>query len=224
MVRATNLRLCGGDKMGNENYIFQISPYDINGLLAQVSKALEKRTELISRERYPNMWKFTDRMNTAAQGKSRSSFRTKLLSIVCVVLGIFLLVPGLVEPQELFVPLLTGTAALMIGIVGLWRSRKNQKNPFDKSAKLLLTGRDVVPEGQAITVIFSDDGMTIPTDDRNTEFVPYNDFECTIETTDAFLFVYGDRVMVLQKKDLTTGNLTDFSNQISEKVTKYQSI
>ena len=210
--------------MENENYIFQISSYDINCLLAQVSKALEKRTELISRERYPGMWHFTDRMNTAAQGKSRSSFRTKLLSIVCLAAGIFLLVPGLVEPQELFMPLLAGTAALMIGIVGLLCSRKNKKNPFDKSAKLLLTGKDVIPEGQAITVIFSDDGMTIPADNNNTEFVPYNDFECAIETTDAFLFVYGDRVTVLQKKDLTTDNLKDFSDQISEKVTKYQSI
>lgn len=210
--------------MENENYIFQISSYDINCLLAQVSKALEKRTELISRERYPGMWHFTDRMNTAAQGKRRSSFRTKLLSIVCLAAGIFLLVPGLVEPQELFMPLLAGTAALMIGIVGLLCSRKNKKNPFDKSAKLLLTGKDVIPEGQAITVIFSDDGMTIPADNNNTEFVPYNDFECAIETTDAFLFVYGDRVTVLQKKDLTTDNLKDFSDQISEKVTKYQSI
>ena len=210
--------------MENENYIFQISSYDINCLLAQVSKALEKRTELISRERYPGMWHFTDRMNTAAQGKRRSSFRTKLLSIVCLVAGIFLLVPGLVEPQELFMPLLAGAAALMIGIVGLLCSRKNKKNPFDKSAKLLLTGKDVIPEGQAITVIFSDNGMTIPADNNNTEFVSYNDFECAIETTDAFLFVYGDRVTVLQKKDLTTDNLKDFSNQISEKVTKYQSI
>ena len=210
--------------MENENYIFQISPYDINCLLTQVSKALEKRTELISRERYPDMWQFTDRMNTAAQGKSRSSFRTKLLSIVCLVAGIFLLVPGLIKPQELFMPLLAGTAALMIGIVGLWCSRKNKKNPFDKSAKLLLTGKDVIPEGQAITVIFYDNGMTIPADNNNTEFVSYNDFECAIETTDAFLFVYGDRVTVLQKKDLTTDNLKDFSNQISEKVTKYQSI
>ena len=66
--------------------------------------------------------------------------------------------------------------------------------------------------------------MTIPADNNNTEFVSYNDFECAIETTDAFLFVYGDRVTVLQKKDLTTDNLKDFSNQISEKVTKYQSI
>ena len=210
--------------MENENYIFQISPYDINCLLTQVSKALEKRTELISRERYPGMWQFTDRMNTAAQGKRRSSFRTKLLSIVCLAAGIFLLVPGPVKPQEPFMPLLAGTAALMIGIVGLWCSRKNKKNPFDQSAKLLLTGKDVIPEGQAITVLFSDQGMTIPADNNHTEFVPYSDFECAIETTDAFLLVCGDRVAVLQKKDLITDNLKDFSNQISGKVTTYQSI
>lgn len=70
-------------------------------------------------------------------------------SIVCLAAGIFLLGPGLVKPQELFVPLLAGTAALIID-VGLWCSRKNKKNPFDKSANLLLTGEDVIPEGQAI--------------------------------------------------------------------------
>ena len=210
--------------MEHESYIFQISPYDINCLLTQVSKALKKRTELIARKRYPDMWRFTDRMNTAAQGKRRSSFRTKLLSIVCLAAGTFLLVPGLSEPQERFVPLLAGTAAVMIGIAGLWCSRTSKKNPFDKAAKLLLTGKDVIPEGQAITVLFSDRGMTIPADNNHTEFVPYSDFECAIETTDAFLFVCGDRVAVLQKKDLITDNLKDFSNQISGKVTKYQSI
>lgn len=33
-------------------YIFKLSSYDIDGLLPQVSAALEKRTELVSRERY----------------------------------------------------------------------------------------------------------------------------------------------------------------------------
>ena len=46
--------------MKNENYIFLISSYDIDHLLPQVSKALEKRHEIISRERYPSMWQFID--------------------------------------------------------------------------------------------------------------------------------------------------------------------
>ena len=210
--------------MTNGNYIFEISPYDISRLLPQVSKALEKRTEIISRERYPGMWQHTDRLNNAAQGKSRSSFRTKLMNVLCLAAGIFLLIPGLVKPQELLVPLVAGAAAVVFGIVGLWRSRKNKKNPFDKSAALLLAGKDTISEEQAVTVSFSDNGMTIPADNGDTELVPYSDFECAVETADTLLFVYGERVTVLQKRDLTTGNPNDLSDLISEKVAKYQMV
>ena len=47
--------------MGNENYVFRLTTYDVQQLLPQVSKALEKRTELISRERYAKLWKGIDK-------------------------------------------------------------------------------------------------------------------------------------------------------------------
>ena len=37
--------------MADTDYIFHISPYDTEKLLPQVSRALEKRTEMVSRER-----------------------------------------------------------------------------------------------------------------------------------------------------------------------------
>ena len=43
-------------------YLFEISSYDISRLLPQVSKALEKRSEHLSRERYPGMWRQIDRL------------------------------------------------------------------------------------------------------------------------------------------------------------------
>ena len=39
--------------MADTDYIFHISPYDTEKLLPQVSRALEKRTEMVSRERFP---------------------------------------------------------------------------------------------------------------------------------------------------------------------------
>lgn len=206
--------------MENVKYIFRISPYDTEKLLPQVSKALEKRAELVSREKYPGMWKHTDKFNAMSQGKTRSRLRTRLLSIVCLATGIFLFVPGLVKPQELFVPLLVGAVAVGAGIGGLWRSRKHKKNPFDKSGKILLAGKDSISTEQTVTVSFSEDGMTIPTDNGNNEFVPYSDFECAIETADILLFVYGERVTVLQKIDLTTDNISVFYELISKKVAK----
>lgn len=46
------------------DYEFQLSPYDGASLVPQVSCALEKRTESISREKYPKIWKITDHFNS----------------------------------------------------------------------------------------------------------------------------------------------------------------
>lgn len=201
-----------------ENYNFQITPYDIESLLPQVSKALEKRTEFVSRERYPGLWENIDKLNAVSKGKRRSSLRSKIMSIICLVLGVFLFVPGLMKPQELLVPLLVGAFAIVIGIVYLYIGRKDKKNPFDKSARLLLMGKDTISAKQSIMVSFSESGMEIRADDREPQHIPYSDFESMIETEDLFLFVHDTRITVLQKKDLTSNDITDFCNFISRNV------
>lgn len=201
-----------------ENYNFQITPYDTESLLQQVSKALEKRTEFVSRERYPGLWENIDKLNAVSKGKRRSSLRSKVMSIICLVLGVFLFVPGLMKPQELLVPLLVGAFAIVIGIVYLYIGRKGKKNPFDKSARLLLMGKDTISAKQSIMVSFSESGMEIRADDREPQHIPYSDFESMIETEDLFLFVHDTRITVLQKKDLTSNDITDFRNFISRNV------
>ena len=201
-----------------ENYNFQITSYDIESLLPQVSKALEKRTEFVSRERYPGLWENIDKLNAVSKGKRRSSLRSKIMSIICLVLGVFLFVPGLMKPQELLVPLLVGAFAIVIGLVYLYIGRKDKKNPFDKSARLLLMGKDTISAKQSILVSFSESGMEIRADDREPQHIPYSDFESMIETEDLFLFVHDTRITVLQKKDLTSNDITDFRNFISKNV------
>ena len=201
-----------------ENYNFQITPYDTESLLQQVSKALEKRTEFVSRERYPSLWENIDKLNAVSKGKRRSSLRSKVMSIICLVLGVFLFVPGLIKPQELLVPLLVGAFAIVIGIVYLCIGRKGKKNPFDKSARRLLMGKDTISAKQSIMVSFSESGMEIRADDKEPQHIPYSDFESMIETEDLFLFVHDTRITVLQKKDLTSNGITDFRNFISRNV------
>lgn len=201
-----------------ENYNFQITSYDIESLLPQVSKALEKRTEFVSRERYPGLWENIDKLNAVSKGKRRSSLRSKIMSIICLVLGVFLFVPGLMKPQELLVPLLVGAFAIVIGIVYLYIGRKDKKNPFDKSVRLLLMGKDTISAKQSIMVSFSESGMEIRADDKEPQHIPYSDFESMIETEDLFLFVHDTRITVLQKKDLTSNDITDFRNFISRNV------
>ena len=201
-----------------ENYNFQITPYDTESLLQQVSKALEKRTEFVSRECYPGLWENIDKLNAVSKGKRRSSLRSKIMSIICLVLGVFLFIPGLMKPQELLVPLLVGAFAIVIGIVYLYIGRKDKKNPFDKSVRLLLMGKDTISAKQSIMVSFSESGMEIRADDKESQHIPYSDFESMIETEDLFLFVHDTRITVLQKKDLTSNDITDFRNFISKNV------
>lgn len=210
--------------MADTDYIFHISPYDTEKLLPQVSRALEKRTEMVSRERFPGLWKHTDRFRSMARGRKRSRLRTRGMSALCLAAGIFLAVPGLMEPRELFVPLLVGAAAMGAGIIGLWQSRARKKNPFDRAAKILLEGKDMSSAEQAASVSFSEEGMTVPAGGGKAEFVPYREFECAVETADSFLFVFGGRVLLLQKMDLKAECTGDFCSLISEKVKPYHSI
>ena len=207
-----------------EKYNFQITPYDTEGILQQVSKALEKRTEFVSREGYPGLWENIDKLNAMSKGKRRGRLRSKVMSIICLGLGVFLVVPGLMQPQELFVPLLTGVFAVIVGFVYLYIGRKDKKNPFDKSAKLLLMGKGTISAKQSIMVSFSELGMEIRVDDKEPQHIPYSDFESMTETADLFLFVHDTRVSVLQKKDLISKDITGFRSFISKNIPECQSI
>lgn len=202
-------------------YLFQISSYDISRLLPQVSKALEKRTEHLSRERYPGMWRSIDRLPSPSRGTSRGRLRTRLFSILCLAARVILVVPGLMEPKELLVPLVVGAAAVVLGVSGLWRTRKNREKPFDRSARLLLKEKDQTPERPAPTVSFSDQGMSL-SEKGSSEFVPYSDFESAWETADTLLLVFGQRVTLLQKQDLVRGDFSGLSRLLAEKIAVYQ--
>lgn len=205
----------------DDPYLFQISSYDISRLLPQVSKALEKRSEYLSRQRYPNMWRHIDHLPSPSQGAKRSRLRTRLFSVLCLAAGVILVVPGLMEPKELLVPLVAGAAAIVLGISGLWAAGKNREKPFDRSARLLLEGKDQTPESPVPAVSFSDQGMTL-SEKGETEFVPYSDFESAWETEDTLLLVFGQRVTLLQKQDLVQGDVASLSRLLSEKVATYQ--
>lgn len=209
--------------MGDDTFNFRISPYDVDLILPQVSQALEMRTELVSRKRYPGLWRLTDKINAKNHGRTRSRLRTRLMSIVCLVLGVFLFVPGAMEPQELFVPLLVGALAIGAGIGGFWRSRKHKKNPFDQSAKLLLEKQNTLSAEQSIVVSFSETGMSVSVSNDRTERVPYDSFACIMETPNVFLLFHDTRVTALQKFDLS-GPVDAFRSFISERIPQYHSI
>ena len=50
--------------MEQNNYVFRVTTMG-EEYLSQISYALEKRTELLSRNRYPGMWNATDKLPAA---------------------------------------------------------------------------------------------------------------------------------------------------------------
>ena len=50
-------------------YIFRLTAYNAKKLLPQVSRALEERNEMVSRAKYPFLWRHKDKL--AAKGKAK---------------------------------------------------------------------------------------------------------------------------------------------------------
>ena len=212
-------------------YIFDITNIEDTDLIPQISKAFEKRNEILSRQKYPKLWQYADshKSNKTLTEKELKGqrIRTRLLGTVNLALGIFLFVPGLMKPDELFIPLIVGAMAIGAGIGAFWRSRKNKKNPFDKSAKILFEQRNTIPSEQKSNVIFSEDGMTIISEaksETNNEFVEYSDFENIISTKDIILVIYKEKCVLLQKKELVSENISAFCEFVSIKTGCYHSI
>lgn len=111
-----------------KNFLFQITAMDREALLPQVSYALEKRTELDSRKKYPKLWKIADRLNgvekVPEEARKKRRKTTGFLSLIDWMLAVFALIPALVEPKELLLLLVVGTACLGIGIIGLWKTKR----------------------------------------------------------------------------------------------------
>ena len=125
-------------------YRFVLTPYDPS-LADELSRALEKRTELSSRKKYPGLWRQTDRLHaynertgSAGTGKGRKIFRT-VLTIVLLLLGLFLLIPGLMDPKNLKGPLIVGILAVSCALfriaISILNRRGQKRDPRYDAAK-----------------------------------------------------------------------------------------
>ena len=198
--------------MEQNNYVFRITAMG-EEYLPQISYALEKRTELLSRNQYPGMWKTTDKLRASVRepSKGRRIFR-KILSIICLCCGIFLFVPVLMEPEELRVPLYAGAIGIGTGVGGLLGGKIKRKNPFDKSARLLLEQRKTTDDAK---VIFNENGMTIAAGGGE-ELVPYDKMEYIVEAEGMLLLTFDEKVIAVKKADMICGDMEGFYTFITE--------
>ena len=84
-------------------YRFQTSAYSVSELLPEVTSALEKRMEEESRRRLPGLWKAIDRRGGGSPScemtRGRRVYR-RVAGILLLLVGLFLLIPGLVKPRN----------------------------------------------------------------------------------------------------------------------------
>ena len=195
-------------------YIFRTTAYDVAALTPEVGKALEKRAERYSRQRLPGMWKATDKLSqrsgTQQMTPGRLRYR-RFVGVVLIVLGLFMMIPGLMKPQELLLPLFAGFCALVFGIESLWSTRKKRTNRFEKAARKFLSD---VSKAETVEVLFSEEGMVIG--DR--PLIPYSDMKDFIETQAGYLITWADQAAFLQKKDFLGESSAEFANFVRNEI------
>ncbi len=196
----------------SDRYLFQLSPYDGEALLPQVRRALQERTEMLARERYPGLWRITDRLPKGSKPRRGN----KVFSLLFLAVGLFLVIPGLIAPRELLLPLIAGVLSLCRGIIGLL-PRRDPQQQFDRSARQLLAEKAVTD--RPVTVVFDEEGMELPE-----ERAAYGDFETVMETDDLLLLVFGEKIVLLQKKDLAEGEIAALCRLLQTKTTRFRKL
>lgn len=207
-------------------FVFRLHAYSQPGLTDELEKALEKRTELHSRRKLPRIWRFIDWMNTRQrrrearrQPKETAMKKWKpiwfrIYGIILILFGIFLLVPGLMSPDELAVPLVAGAVSMVVGFLYLlpWKRKKSDK--FRVAAKKLLSGMQGFEQHRddPVQVLFHQDGMVLPGD----RLVPYDGMDTVVETEHLLLLTWEGHVTVLQKSDLNPVAHQDFIRYLEE--------
>jgi hypothetical protein len=195
-------------------FIFLLTEYNDVLFKLQVSKALEKRTELVSRKKHPQIWRCTDKINLREKAseevlKKRRS-RYKIYGIFLLLLGFFLFIPSLMDIKNLIIPLIVSIFTIAIGIVYLSYGRKLKKvklNAFDKAAIKLFSDYEKIP---AYQVIFTDEKIRL----QENYTIAYGEIENFFITDDLFILIWKERITVLQKKDLISYNVEEFINFI----------
>lgn len=124
-------------------FFFHPTPLDAAAIRPQVRRALERRTEQLSRQKYPRLWAATDRLNRGERVPKviaeRRKRRRALFGLLGWALGLFLLISGLLDPKALAVPLTIGALCFGAGTAILWRNRRAALGFLDLPAGLALS-------------------------------------------------------------------------------------
>lgn len=143
----------------------------------------------------------------------------KTLGILSLLAGIFFLSAVLGDPDEMAILVYLAAQYLIVALASLLVRRR--RDPFERAARKVLAGRDRAnfAAGKAdMQVIFSEETMTVNTSGNASAQFPYTDFKQVLETQDLLLVIFDKRFLILQKKDLTAGTVSDLRDFLKERV------
>lgn len=210
------------------NFVFTRTELD-EALLPQIAHALKTRIDSLSRLKYPGMWEQADRAaakdtpeKKAAREKA-AAIRHRLWGIVFLALGIFLLVPGMIEPGKLTAPLIAGVIAVLFGCKRLFgkyvSAEQKMYQRYDASARRLLTSLNNAQASGTPTLSFDEEAMTMETPNGSEEIIPYTAMEYVIEEEDLILITFGTKITVIRQTEIVEGDIDAFLPFMAEKTT-----
>lgn len=195
--------------MEAQRFVFEMTPPDETALEA-VRDVLEARTQHLSRKRLPTVWRWIDRLEAVQRADDetlrRRRRREKVWAALLLLVGLFLLVPGLMKPKELPQVLIAGLLATVWAVAVLLRGRK--KKPRDKflaAAQTLVRGQAGLVD-RPCTAWFDEEGLTFSQEGELEDLVEYGELESVTFRDGILLVVFGDRALILQLRDMTGGD------------------
>lgn len=209
---------------------FSLTNYHSTLFLPQISRVLEKITEMSSRKRFPRIWKYIDKMRVKRKkGKSKQTLlKYKILGFLYLFVGIFLIVPGFMDPEELFDVLIVGALAIVFGFWLIKNDgtsterpifkkeillKKERRTPYTKAAKKLL---EIYENVESESIQFSENVISFSKGPN----IKYEEIDEVFVTTDFYVILWNESVAALQKKDLKSSSEEAFLDFLSSKIQK----
>lgn len=211
-------------------FIFSLTNYHSSLFIPQISKVLEKITEMSSRKRFPRIWKYIDKMRLKRKkGKSKQTLlKYKILGLVYLFVGIFLIVPGFMDPEALFDVLIVGALAIVFGFRLIKNDgtsterplfkkvillKKERRTPYTKAAKKLL---EIYENIESESIQFSEEVISF----SKGPDIKYEEIDEVFVTKDFYVILWNESVAALQKKDLKFACEEAFLDFVSSKIQK----
>ena len=184
-------------------FVFCPSSYDGPALEAETAELLRRRLEVRSRQVMPGMWKVTDKLNAhAAKGPGIGKRRYRVYGVILIALGIFALVPGLMEPRIPSLIVTGGYAAVM----GLWCLCLRERRPLrpqasckKAAAELLKALRETDWETLQAEVRFDNAGWTVRTAKGSSQ-TAYDGLKRVFDPERLWLLIFGAEASLLLQK------------------------